>query len=216
MSVLMAGRCGLLAVLMASSFFGAGAQQKMPPTLRERAAKEGHVRTGAIVDYVGGCCADLADLVKRSEIIVHGKVTDSNGRLSHDEREVWTDYTISIQEIYKQGGKSSLAPDAKIQVTRLGGYMLVDGHPVEYDVDPPIPQGMPDLFFIATCNGPECSMAYTFEPGSLGTISLENGQVSCGARPHPVWKPYCGTTADSFRSAVKEKVASSIPEGSPK
>jgi hypothetical protein len=144
--------------------------------------------------------------------------------------EVWTDYTISIQEIYKQGGKSSFAPDTKIQVTRLGGQLLVyvatsqwhppeplPAHLVEYDVgNSPIPQGIPEIFFIGTCSGPECSARYTFVPGSLGAISLENGQVSCSARPHPVWKPYCGMTADRFISALKEKVASSIRAGSPK
>lgn len=57
---------------------------------------------------------------------------------------------INIQEIYKQVGKSSFAPGAKIQVTRLGGFALVDGHPVEYDVgDPPIPQGVPGIFSLA-------------------------------------------------------------------
>lgn len=57
---------------------------------------------------------------------------------------------INIQEIYKQVGKSSFAPGAEIQVTRLGGFALVDGHPVEYDVgDPPIPQGVPGIFFFS-------------------------------------------------------------------
>ena len=70
MSVPMAGRCGALVVLMAISI-PAAAQQQMPPTLRERAAKEGHVRTGAIVDYT--CCSDLTELVKHSDIIVRGR-----------------------------------------------------------------------------------------------------------------------------------------------
>jgi hypothetical protein len=188
---------------------------------------EGHVHAGAIVDYVGGCCADLADLVKRSEIIVRGRVTDSNGRFSHDEREVWTDYTISVQEIYKQGGKSSVVPGAKIQTTRLGGHLVVysatpqwhppellAAHLVEYDVGTsPIPQGMPEIFFIATCGGPECSGRYSFFPG-LEAISLDNGQVSCSARPSRVWKPYCGMTTDNFISAVKETVASLLAQES--
>ena len=190
------------------SFLGAGAQQTMPPTLRERAAKEGRVRAGAIVDYVGGCCVDLADLVKRSEIIVLGEVADSKGKLSHDETEVWTDYTISIQEIYKQGVKSSFAPGARIQATRRGGHMLIDSHPVEYNVGTsPIPQGIPEIFFIATCSGPECSGAYSFFPG-LEAVCLDNGQVSCSARPSRVWKPYCGVNASSFISTLKQVVMS--------
>jgi hypothetical protein len=101
--------------------------------------------------------------------------------------------------------------------TGNAGYFVVDGHPVEYDVgSPPIPQGMPEIFFIGTCNSPNCSTPYTFAVGSLGAISLENGRVSCSARPHRVWKPYCGMNADSLISAVKEKVASSIPERSSK
>ena len=160
------------------------------------------------MDDISGCCSDLADLAQRSEMIVRGEVTDCNGRLSNDKRGIWTDYTISIEEIYKQGGKSSFAPGAKIQVTREGGFVLVDDHWVEYDVgSPPIPQAMPEVFFIGTCNAPECSRPYTFAVGVLGAISLENRQVSCSARPHPVWKPYCGITASSFISTLKQKVA---------
>lgn len=159
------------------------------------------------MDYIFPCCSDLADLAQRSEIIVSGEVTDCNGRLSLDKREIWTDYTISIEEIYKHGGRSSLAPGAKIQITRLGGYFVVDGHPVEYDVGhPPIPQGVPEVFFFSPCNFPDCSTGYQF--GSMGAISLENGQVSCSARPDAVWKPYCGMTASSFIATLKQKVAS--------
>lgn len=57
---------------------------------------------------------------------------------------------INIQEIYKQVGKSSFAPGAKIQVTRLGGFALVDGHPVEYDVgDPRFPRECQGSFSLA-------------------------------------------------------------------
>lgn len=215
MSISIAGRCGALVALMAISFSWVVAQEKQPC---ERAAKDGHVRhKGAIVDDASGCCADLADLVKRTDIIIRGEVTDCNGRVPTDKMEIWTDYTISIQEIYKQAGKSSFAPGGKIQVSRLGGFALVDGHPVEYDVgSPPIPQGVPEIFFISPCHTPGCSAGYGYAVGSLGAISLENRQVSCSARPHRVWKPYCGMPADSFISAVKEKVASSIPAGSPK
>ena len=213
MNILMAGRCGALAVLMAISLLGAGAQQKMPPTLRERAAKEGHVHAGAIVDYT--CCADLADLVKHSDIIVRGEVTDSKARLSGDERQVWTDYTINIQEVYRQVGNAGSIPGRKIQVATLGGHLLLDGHPVEYNVSPPIPKGVVEMFFISTCINIHCAGPNLFVGGD-GAISLDNGQVTCSAKPDGVQKPYCGMTADGFISAVKEKVAWSIPEGSPK
>lgn len=80
---------------------------------------------------------------------------------------------------------------------------------LEDDVgSPPISQGIPGIFFFSPCNFPDCSTGYQFAVGSMGAISLENGQVSCNARPHPVWKPYCGTTADSFISTLKQKVPS--------
>lgn len=163
------------------------------------------------MDDISGCCTDLADLAYRSKIIVRGEVTDCIGRLSQDKREVWTDYTISIEEIYRQAGKSSLVPGEKIQVTRLGGYFVVDGHrAVEYDVgSSPISQGIPEIFFFARCDSPDCTTAYRFagpDGSSFGAISLENGQVSCSGRPSPVWKPYCRTTASSFISTLKRKV----------
>ena len=209
----MAGRCGALVVLMAISI-PAAAQQQMPPTLRERAAKEGHVSTGAIVDY--DCCTDLADLVQHSSLIVRGEVVDFKSRLSDDERKVWTDYTIVIQQIYKQVGQGGFVSDGKIQVTKLGGHLMVDGHPVEYTTEfPPIPSGIPHIFFILSCTDKHCAGPYMFV-AKYGAISLENGQVPYSPKPDPVWGLYRGMTADSFISAVKEKVASSIPEGSPK
>lgn len=207
MSIPIAGRCGVLVVLMAISFSCAVAQEKLPC---EHAPKDWPVRhTGAIVDDISGCCTDLADLAYRSKIIVRGEVTGCSGRLSND-KTIWTDYTISIQAVYRQPGKNSFAPGAKIQVTREGGFVLAGDHWVEYDVgSPTIRQGTPEIFFIGTCNAPECSTPYTFGVGVLGAISLENGQVSCTARPHPVWKPYCGTTEESFISTLKQKVPTS-------
>lgn len=70
MSISIAGRCGALVALMAINFSCVVAQEK--PC--ERTAMDGHVRhKGAIVDDVSGCCADLADLAKRSQIITRGK-----------------------------------------------------------------------------------------------------------------------------------------------
>lgn len=212
MSIQIAGRCGVLVALMAISFSCAAAQEKLPC---EKAPKDSPVRhTGAIVDDISGCCTDLADLAYRSQIIVRGEVTDCNGRLSLDKKEVWTDYTVSVEEIYRQGGKGSFAPGEKIQVTRLGGYFVGDGHRgLEYDVGSlPIPQGAPGIFFIARCDSPDCTTAYRFAGpagSSFGAISLENGRVSCSGRPSPVWKPFCGMTASSFISALRQKVPSS-------
>lgn len=71
MSISIAGRCGALVALMAINFSCVVAQEKQP---FERAAMDGHVpHKGAIVDDVSGCCVDLADLAKRSQIIIRGK-----------------------------------------------------------------------------------------------------------------------------------------------
>jgi hypothetical protein len=208
-------RCCVVAALIAVTFSAVAAQQQMPPTLRERAAKEGHVRAGAIVDWT--CCKDLAELVQHSTLVARGEVTDFKSRLSDDEREVWTDYTIDIQQIYKQTGKGNLGPGAKIQVFKLGGRLVVDGHPVEFDVSgsPPIPKGVVHMFFITVCSTAHCADPYSFVAAD-GAISLENERVSCTDKPHVVWRSYCGTSEDSFISAVKEKVALSIRNGSPK
>jgi hypothetical protein len=195
-------RCALIANAAALFAIGAAAQQQMPPTLRQRAAKEGHVHAAPIIDWF--CCSDLTQLVKHSTLIVRGKVMDFESRLSDDEYSVFTDYTIDIQNIYKQTRDGSVVPGAKIQATRLGGHLLVDGHPVEYDASPPIAKGVVQMFFI-TCSDAHCSFT-----GFDGAVSLDNGHVSCGAKPDVVWKPYCGMNTDDFVSAVKEKVASSI------
>jgi len=134
--------------------------------------------------------------------------------LSDDERRVWTDYTINIQEVYKQVGNQFFVPGAKIQVTAMGGQLLVDGHPVEYNVSPPIPKDIVEMFFITACTDIHCAGPYLFV-GRDGAISLDNGQVTCSAKPDGIQRPYCGMAADGFKSVVKEKVASSIPAGSP-
>jgi hypothetical protein len=213
MTTLFFRRCALVTGMVTLFAIGSAAQQQMPPTLRQRAAKEGHARTSVIIDYFR-CCADLADVIQQSSLIVRGQVTSLNSRLSTDERGIWTDYAIKIDEIYKQPANGGLSSGQKVQVTKEGGRLLVDGHPVEVDTPgfPPIPKGVPEIFFISECTRSDCPGTYMFT-APYGHISVDNGQVNCptnGKQPDPVWAPYCRLTTDQFVSTVKEKVAASV------
>jgi len=178
------------------------------PTLREEAAKNGYARKAPIIDYFG-CCKDLDDLLQKSELIVRGRAVYENPRLSNDEMSVWTDYTIEVLEVYKQLG-DNLAPGAKLVVSKLGGHLLVDGHPVQEDIrqSPGLPLNSPQLLFIDKCiPSGLCPALYLF--GDNAAVSLENAKITCnkGQTISGTLHGYCGMPIGEFLAVVKQELA---------
>lgn len=72
--------------------------------------------------------AELADLVKESDLIVRALVVEGRSRLSIDERGIETDYQVRILEIY--AASQMLNVGRSIVVTRPGGTLMIDGRTI--------------------------------------------------------------------------------------
>ncbi|HXE74598.1 MAG TPA: hypothetical protein VNN18_03035 [Candidatus Xenobia bacterium] len=200
----------LLVIIVASLGISAFSQEK-GETLREKARKHGSVWTGGY----GHAPRDLVnfdDLVTRSNYIIRGRVVDEKTRLSEDERHVVTDYTIEVLEVFKQENGSPSVGE-RLVVSKRGGNVVVEGHPIRYDTpwSPPVPWLVEHVFFVQRSQSRYRSGPLIFTGFELGIFELGKNKVTCSACervPHPVMKDLEGKSVREFIQFLKDRVSS--------
>jgi hypothetical protein len=91
-------------------------------------ARQNGGSSGAVID-VCGPVPSLAIVMALSDLVVHGRVVDVKTRLSSDETQVITEYTIAPIQAFKDTRPASVTiPGAvsKIVVRRTGGHLLTN------------------------------------------------------------------------------------------
>ncbi len=207
--IIRSARCVLFLGLTALAVLPTGNSQSKLPTLREEAAKKGHVRIILTVDSFVG--KDMQDVISHSDLIIRGRVVGESARLSTSEMDVWTDYSIEVVKINAQG-KNEITPGGQVKVTKLGGKVTVDGHLVQEDTPdfPPIPHGAEHIFFLSACENTTCQ--YHFVGSDYGVIPFKDGKVVCSIKRRsgsPVLGPYCGMTEADFVATLKKMISTS-------
>ena len=97
--------------------------QSLPDIARQNGGS-----AGSVTD-VCGPVPSMADVMSQSELVVHGRIVDVKTRLSLDETQVVTEYTIAPIQAFKDGRPASATtPGAvsKIVVRRTGGTLLTN------------------------------------------------------------------------------------------
>jgi hypothetical protein len=114
----------VIGVLSLSAGLGIGDEQAAPnaPTLIDLARKYGGVEG---VTIACGAQPSFEDVVGDAAVIVHGTVVAAEGRLSADEREVWTDYQVQPIQIIRERTSSPLSLPTLF--TARGGTVVVEG-----------------------------------------------------------------------------------------
>jgi hypothetical protein len=114
----------VIGVLSLSSGPGTGDEQAAPnpPTLIDLAREHGGVEGFSIAC---GPRPSFEKVVADAAVIVHGTVVAAEGRLSADEREVWTDYHVQPIQIIREGTPAPLS--LPITFTARGGTVMVEG-----------------------------------------------------------------------------------------
>jgi len=105
------------------------------PTLRELANQQGV--SGAIIDACGPP-PSLSDIVEQSDLIVEGIVTARTSYLTPDDRDVFTDYDLTIQHVLLQRKVlASSRPGIAIPVIfkSHGGMVVIDGVKISVDIN---------------------------------------------------------------------------------
>src|SRR6266511_897880 len=83
---------------------------------------------GSVTDSCGPT-PTLAEVMSQSDLVVHGLVVDVKARLSADQTQVNTEYTIAPIQAFKDKRPATVATPgaiAKIVVRRPGGTLLTD------------------------------------------------------------------------------------------
>ena len=168
----------MVAVLIALLVTEVSAQQ----SLRVTARANGGVATNS-VDYLEPVLT-LQELVERSDLIVHGRITASDAILFMDDRYVGTDYTVVPLRVLKLKPtlnvrpRPGLPPSAAV-VRRMGGTVL-DGSSRYTTINSSLPEAE------APHTGDEVIWFLRYEPelqvfslvgGSFGAFRIKAGQV---------------------------------------
>lgn len=179
--------------------------QNKVATLPEKAARKGFLHEAEIVDYIG-CCRDIDERIQKSDLIVGAQVIDEKATLNPAQTEVYTDYTVQIDDVYK----GMVNPGARLLVQKRGGRISVDGHPIQIDVrgSPMLLHGSSYILFLSKCITGICTAPYllTYQEAA---VELKDGRVACPAKPGEttqLFRVYCGMSHADFLTALKEKI----------
>jgi hypothetical protein len=118
---------------------------------------------------------------KQSNLIVIGKVTNAQAFLSPSKASVYSEFTISVEKVFKDDGIKPLVPEEEITAERLGGRVRLPGGGMQQYVISR--QGFPRnggryLFFLSRNEGEDkyfhILTAYELREGQV--FPLDNGQ----------------------------------------
>jgi hypothetical protein len=214
----------LTTILVSALLPGIGAQESL--SMKQIARERGGTAINLL--YVSPPALGMADLVKRSDLIVRGRITSQVSRLSDDESTVYTDYTITPGRILKKPVELgiSAAPGAvpEIIMQQPGGKVVVDGLHLETqtdvsDSDNPILVNAEYVFFLmkpvpsgATTRRAR-SGVFELTCGQFALFPVRNGKLVSFTRLAAARRPPPTNDPDAFLSSVQQMIAATQKEG---
>jgi len=146
---------------------------------------------------------DLPSLpVAESSYIVLGRVTSAEAHLAEDKRNVYSEFEVSVEKVFKTA--TALSEGSRIVVDRTGGFVKYpNGHTILYRIshlDMPL-KGERYLFFLSSKNE-DLSILTAYELGAKGVQPLDQA---------PQFEKYSGIA----ERALLEKLRDSLVKTSP-
>ena len=177
----------ILNLLLALSL-GAASDQ----TLRENARQGKPVNIS--VDCDCGPAPEFRDVVSKADVILSGTITQAVPRLTPDEKEIETVYTLIVNRIIAQRDQiiyDRPGPVAPFHFVQKGGSLSIDGIPVSMVLEwlPPIPVGTQGVFLLTRSVEPE---VYVITSTPYGAFRLQGDQVTPMTRKKDVYQQYVG------------------------
>jgi len=159
----------------------AGSSEQSGDTLKDEARRHG----GEVFDYlqVEMTFAPLSEVVSAADVIVRGRITSKESRLTQDERFVRTYFTFNPSRIFKD--KIGIAPTRNTpQMTtplvfiESGGVVHVDGLRITMGsnaaADPPLKVGEDVLLFLSWDKD---ANAFRLQNGPYGLLRIRDQLV---------------------------------------
>lgn len=146
---------------------------------------------------------DLPSLpVAESSYIVLGKVTSAEAHLSQDKRNVYSEFKVSVEKVFKTA--TAVSEGAEIVVDRSGGFVKYpNGHSVLYrtsHLDMPL-KGERYLFFLTSKND-DLSILTAYELDAKGVQPLDQA---------PQFDKYRGATEESLLEQLRNSLVKTSP-----
>lgn len=142
--------------------------------------------------------------VVESSYILLGKVTNAEAHLSENKKNVYSEFTVSVEKVFKTAN-SSLIEGNVIAVDRIGGYVKYpSGRTVLYRV---ASTNMPAvneryLFFLTSKNNQDFSILTAYSLNSDGVSPLDDS---------PQFEQLRGLKEEAFIQKLRETLATSSP-----
>jgi hypothetical protein len=145
----------------------------------------------------------LAELVRRSDIVIRGIVSESTSYLSPDLADVYTDLTLDkVTVLYSAQRAASTMPGpppSSTIVTQLGGTVTIGGHSVRKTHKNllPLPRGTNAIFLLVQQNG-----KFFIAGKYLGVFGIEDNRVVPFARTEWFAREHRGKIADQLIAEI--------------
>lgn len=142
--------------------------------------------------------------VAESTYIVLGRVTNAEAHLSENKKNVYSDFTVAVEKVFKTAN-SSILEGSEISVDRIGGYVRYpNGRTLLYRV---AKSNMPAvteryLFFLVSKNNQDLSILTAYALNSNGVTPLDDS---------PQFEQLRGMTEDTFIEKLRTALATTSP-----
>lgn len=150
--------------------------------------------------------ASLDTIASEADTIVVASVDFGKAVLSQDERQIFTDYQVTIQQVLKRARRPGLAEGDTILIRRWGGVMSLEGHHVvaeENDFPPFNASDTYVLFLQSVPNEP----FYYFAYGPQGAFHIVHDGVSQVSTKFGNWNRERGSmTRSAFVAEVRRLI----------
>ena len=197
----------LIAVLLALAVTEVSAQQ----SLRVAALANGGEATN-VIDYAEPLMT-LARVIEDSDLILHGRITNSRSVLFRDDRYVGTDYTVLPLRVMKQNPALNIAPRPGLPpsaavVRRMGGT-LVEGRSRYTTKTSSFPEaeaprvGEEVVWFLRYDSKLE---VFVLAGGQFGSFRIEGGQICPHTTAVAARRGDRPTDTSSFLVEIQERI----------
>src|ERR1043165_1310121 len=146
---------------------------------------------------------DLPSLpVGESSYIVLGKVTSAEAHLSQDKRNVYSEFKVSVEKVFKTA--TAMSDGTEIVVDRQGGFVKYpSGHSILYrttHLEMPL-KGERYLFFLTSKND-DLSILTAYELAPKGVQPLDQA---------PQFEKYTGATEEALLEKLRDSLLKTSP-----
>ena len=140
--------------------------------------------------------------VKESNLIVVGEITEANAHMSNDKQAVYSEFTIRVEEVFKNDFEKTVALGISIVADRMGGFVLYpNGQKIIYELSDkalPLPGNRYVFFLTSDKQSPNYAVLTLYELKNDGVVRLDYGRN---------FDEFKDSSKRTFLDAIRKKIS---------